>query len=234
MIENLPAYIAFSFALSTFLAIWFFSMAARHHRLTLIVVIAWLVIQGIVGFSKFYPQTHTTPPRFMLLGIPPLVLIALMFLTPAGRKFTDSLDPKWLTLLHTIRIPVELVLLGLYLHAQVPRLMTFEGRNFDIIAGLSAPFVAYYGYVKHALGRTALLLWNFICLALLLNIVISAILSIPFAYQRFGFEQPNVAILYFPFVWLPCVVVPLVMYAHLAAIRQLLYEKPAYPSVGRV
>ncbi|MBE7174100.1 MAG: hypothetical protein INR73_26230 [Williamsia sp.] len=225
MIENLPAYIAISFALTTLLSIFCFSMAARHHRLTLLIVIAWLVLQGIIGFSKFYPQTHTTPPRFALLGMPPLLLVLLMFVTPAGKRFTDSLDPKWLTYLHTIRIPVEFVLLGLYLHAQVPRLMTFEGRNFDIIAGLSAPFVAYYGYTKHLLGRTFLLLWNFICLALLLNIVISAVLSIPFAYQQFGFDQPNVAILYFPFVWLPCVIVPIVFYAHLAVIRQLLYLK---------
>ena len=79
MIENLPAYIPISFALTAFLSILFFSMAARHHRLTLFVVIAWLVLQGIVGFSKFYPQTHTTPPRFVLLGIPPLILVPLMF-----------------------------------------------------------------------------------------------------------------------------------------------------------
>ena len=233
MIEHLPAFIPFCFALTTFLSVWFFSLAARHHRLFLGVVIAWMVLQGVMGLSKFYLQTHTTPPRVALMGIPPLVMIALMFLAPAGRKFTDNLDPKWLTLLHTVRIPVELVLLGLYLYAQVPRLMTFEGRNFDIIAGLSAPFIAYYGYVRRQLGRTALLWWNFICLALLLNIVTSAILSLPFAYQRLGFEQPNVAILYFPFVWLPSVIVPLVMYAHLAAIRQLLYAQPVYRSAGR-
>lgn len=228
MIGKLPAYIAVCFALTTFLAIGLFYRAARRHRLALVTIIAWLVFQGVIGYMKFYTQTHTMPPRFILLALPPLILIALLFLTPGGKRFTDSLDPKWLTYLHTIRIPVEFILLGLYLHLQVPRIMTFEGRNFDIIAGLSAPFVAYYGYTTHLLGRTALLLWNFIGLALLLNIVINAVLSIPFAYQRFGFEQPNVAVLYFPFVWLPCVVVPLVLYAHLAVIRQLLYSKSLY------
>lgn len=231
MIDNLPAYIAVCFALTTFLAIWLFSIAARHHRLALVVVIAWLVFQGVTGFLKFYPQTHTVPPRFVLLALPPLLLIAFLFLTPGGRRFTDSLDPKWLTYLHTIRIPVEFILLGLYIHLQVPRLMTFEGRNFDIITGLSAPFIAYYAYTRRVLGRTALLLWNFVGLALLLNIVINAVLSIPFAYQQFGFDQPNVAVLYFPFIWLPCVVVPLVLYAHLAVIRQLLYSKSLYSPV---
>ena len=36
-----------------------------------------------------------------------------------------------------------------------------------------------------------------------------------------GFEQPNVAILHVPFVWLPGGVVPLVLLAHVAALWQL-------------
>jgi hypothetical protein len=65
-----------------------------------------------------------------------------------------------------------------------------------------------------------------ICLGLLINIVSNAILSAPFPFQQFAFDQPNIAVLYFPFIWLPCCVVPLVLLSHLAAIRQLSnYEK---------
>jgi hypothetical protein len=67
-----------------------------------------------------------------------------------------------------------------------------------------------------------LLLWNFICLGLLINIVVNAVLSAPSVFQQFAFGQPNTAILYFPFVWLPCCVVPLVLLAHLTSIRKLL------------
>lgn len=37
----------------------------------------------------------------------------------------------------------------------------------------------------------------------------------------FGFEQPNRAILYFPFIWLPAIVVPTVFIAHLLSLWQL-------------
>jgi hypothetical protein len=70
-----------------------------------------------------------------------------------------------------------------------------------------------------------MLAWNFICLGLLFNIVINAILSVPTPFQKFGFDQPNVAVLYFPFTWLPACVVPLVLLSHLASIRILLQEK---------
>jgi hypothetical protein len=46
--------------------------------------------------------------------------------------------------------------------------------------------------------------------------------SLPhFPFQQFAFDQPNIAVLYFPFIWLPSCVVPLVLLSHLAAIRQL-------------
>jgi len=116
---------------------------------------------------------------------------------------------------------VELVLYWLFLHQAVPELMTFAGRNFDILAGITGPFVAYYGVKKQMLGRKTLIGWNLIALALLFNIVIHAVLSAPFAFQVLAFDQPNVAVLYFPFSWLPGFVVPLVLFSHLVAIRQL-------------
>jgi hypothetical protein len=62
-------------------------------------------------------------------------------------------------------------------------------------------------------------------LGLLINIVVNAALSAPSVVQQFAFEQPNIAILYFPFNLLPAVIVPLVLFSHLAAIRQLLRYK---------
>jgi hypothetical protein len=39
-----------------------------------------------------------------------------------------------------------------------------------------------------------------------------------------AFEQPNRAVLFFPFAWLPTVVVPLVLLAHLVTIKRLIKE----------
>jgi hypothetical protein len=153
---------------------------------------------------------------------PPLVIIFLLFITSRGRTFIDGLDLKILTILHTVRIPVEIVLFLLYLTKQVPLVMTFEGRNFDILAGLTAPIIYYFGFSRGSGNQSLILIWNFLCVGLLANIVLIAILSLPSPFQKLGFDQPNIAILYFPFVWLPSVIVPLVLLSHLAAIRQIL------------
>ena len=41
-------------------------------------------------------------------------------------------------------------------------------------------------------------------------------------FQQFGFDQPNIAMLYSPFVWLPCFIVPTVLFSHLVCIRKYL------------
>ena len=99
--------------------------------------------------------------------------------------------------------------------------MTFEGRNFDIISGLSAPVIWYFGFVKPKLSKTVIIIWNLICLGLLVNVSVYAVLSAPGNLQKFAFDQPNIALGYFPFLLLPGFIVPLVMLSHLAAIRKL-------------
>ena len=218
-------YVNIAFIITTLLTIFLFYKATNNSKATLVIIFLWILLQATLSLSGFYTITNTFPPRFALLALPAILFIIGLFVSEKGRVYIDSLDIKTLTLLHVIRIPVEICLYWLFLHKAIPQLMTFEGRNFDIIAGLTAPLIFYFGSVKNYIGKPILLLWNFICLGLLLNIVVNAILSAPSAFQQFGFEQPNTAIIYFPFVWLPSCVVPLVLFAHLTSIRKLLSTK---------
>jgi hypothetical protein len=221
--DNLPSYIYLAFGLTLFLAIFLFYKATNYSKTFLTIITVWITAQTILGLSGFYKIANTIPPRFALLLLPPLVMTIVLFNSKNGKQFIDNLKVNTLTLFHIIRIPVELVLFWLFVHKAIPGLMTFEGRNFDVFSGLTAPVIYYFGFVKKKLSKSILLIWNFICLALLLNIAFNAILSLPGSFQQFAFEQPNIAILYFPFVLLPAVLVPLVLFSHLATIRQLLY-----------
>ncbi len=129
-------------------------------------------------------------------------------------------DLKLSAFLHTIRIPIELMLFQLFVHGLIPELMTFEGRNFDILAGITAPIVgALYYYDK--ISDQALRLWNCIALGLVLFILINALLSAELPFQQFAFDQPNKAVMQFPAVLLPAIIVPLVIYNHLVDIVAL-------------
>lgn len=222
--QDLPISIDILFAVTTIAACIFFYRAATKNTAFAIVAGLWLLVQAGVALTGFYTVTHTFPPRFVVLIGVPLLCILCLFVFRKGREYIDRLDMKYLILIHTVRIPVEIVLYLLYLHKKVPVGMTFEGSNYDILSGISA-IVIFWLYKKDRIGKAGLLLWNVICLLLLVNIVVTAVLSAPLAFQQFAFDQPNIAVLYFPYVWLPCCVVPLVLLSHLAAMRKLIMNR---------
>jgi hypothetical protein len=231
MINNLPTYISLTFGLTSIATLLLFiwtirnSNAEQTRKKTTPIFIGltiWLTIQAVLTLKNTYSfDTNSFPPKIMLLGIlPPFFAIILLFLTSKGRQFIDSLPIKNLTYLNLVRIPVEVVLFWLFLNKAIPELMTFEGRNFDILAGITAPLIAYFGLTKQKVSRTILLLWNLLCLGLLITIVYHALFSAPSPIQKFAFDQPNIAILYFPFSWLPTFIVPIVLFGHLTSIRK--------------
>ncbi|MGE5445384.1 MAG: hypothetical protein ACM3SR_12415 [Ignavibacteriales bacterium] len=179
----------------------------------------WLSTQGVLSYKGFYLNFKAFPPRFGLAILPPLITVILLLIK--SRRFVDRLSIETLTYLHTVRIPVELVLYWLFLNKQVPELMTFEGRNFDIVAGITAPFTGYYCFTKEKMNRKIALLWNLVSLGLLLNIVINALLSVPSPFQKFAFDQPNIGLAHFPFIWLPSFIVPTVLFSHIVSIIKL-------------
>ena len=221
---HIPFYIPVVFIATTVLTLLLLFKASRYAKIVLAISLLWLGIQAGLGLAEFYLVTDTIPPRFALAVVPPVLLAIACFTTARGKAFIDRFDASWLTLLHTVRVPVEIVLFWLFVQKYVPQLMTFEGRNLDILSGITAPVVMYFGYAQRRLNRNVLLAWNFVCLGLLFNIVIHAMLSAPSSFQQFDFDQPNVGVLYFPFIWLPSFIVPVVLFSHLVSIRQLIRQ----------
>ena len=227
MLTNLPDSLILIFLLTVILTFLLFINAVKNKATVAIILVVWLAVTGILSFKGVFQNTSAIPPRLMIGIAPAILFIILLLTTKNGRRFTDNIDLNKLTLVHIVRVPVEITLFMLSTHKLVPELMTFAGRNLDILSGITAPIMYSVCFKNSQLrNRTLLLIWNFICLGLLLNIVINAILAAPFPFQQFAFDQPNIAILYFPFTWLPCFIVMIVLYSHLAAIRRLIiYRK---------
>ncbi len=233
---DIPFYVSIIFILTTILTVALFYRTCARVSSTiankiLIGLVAWIALQGFLAASGFYLKTDTMPPRLFFAVVPAFVTMIYFLVTKKGQNFIDRLPLKDLTLIHICRVPVEIVLFWLFLNEQIPRSMTFEGRNFDILSGLTALPLALWAFKNSEVKWNINLIWNFVCLLLVLNVVAIGILSAPTPFQRFAFNQPNIGVLKFPFVWLPSVIVPIVIFSHLVAIRQLLNAKKV-PSVN--
>jgi len=222
---HLPFYVSLLFELTVAVTTYLFYRAAHSSKAVLLIAIGWVAIQSLLGLSGFYYLSKDAPPKLPLLVGPPTVLIIILFLTKKGRAFIDSLSTANLMLVHITRILVELVLYLLFVYKYVPKIMTFEGFNFDVFSGLTAPFVYYFGFVRKKLNRVVLIGWNLICLVLVINAPVLGVLSLP-NFGLIGAEQPDIALGLFPFILLPAVIVPIVLFSHLASIRNLIMRKP--------
>jgi hypothetical protein len=218
--ENLPVWIHLLFFIAFIATMGLFFQANTKPRKIVGVFLLLCVLQSLVVFSGFYLNTEALPPRFVFVVAPSIILI-VYGLFPKQRQWIMKVRRiEWSTLLHIVRIPVEFVLYGLAVHELVPTLMTFEGRNFDILAGITAPIMAFW-YHKKLIGKSVLLIWNYVGLILIMFIFVNAALSIESPIQQFAFDQPNRAVQYFPFILLPVAIAPIVVWTHISDIIYL-------------
>lgn len=217
MIPNFPWLLEVAFfALALTTLLFFYWSNGRPTKVTLC-LLAWGIIHSVLAYTGFFENVEARPPRFAFILIPGFIVLGYG-LTPKALDWAAARRNTHIsTFLHTVRLPVELTLHYLFTWQLVPELMTYSGRNFDIIAGITAPIVGYL-YYKNKLSDAVLIAWNVIGFLLVSFILINGVLSAELPIQQFAFDQPNVALKYFPFVLLPALIVPLVMYTHLTDI----------------
>ena len=171
--------------------------------------------------SLFVPKIMEEPVLIPMSTDQKILKDVIDRLDKFNQEFINSFNLKTLTYLHVIRLPVEICLALLYHHETMSIYVTYDGTNFDIISGISAPIIAFVCFKKDRIQKKILLIWNIVCMLLLINVVVTAILSTPSPLQQLAFDQPNTAILYFPFSLLPTMIVPIVLFAHLVAIKKI-------------
>lgn len=204
------------FIVITLLSFILFYYATGKDKKVLFISAVWLVLIGSIAYSGFFENINTKPPRFLLMLLGAIGLCFYFYRILEANKISTN----YLLSIHTLRLPVELVLYELFLQKQVPVLMTFQGWNFDILMGLSAILILIYLlFTKRKLPGLFVWVWNIAGVLFLTTIVVIAILSSPLPIQQFAFDQPNVAILKFPFIFLPAYVVPVVFLSHVFSIR---------------
>ena len=232
MIEGVPSYISLTFLITVFAAVIIFISALKRApsasfaaKALVFGIPFWMIFQAALAIGGFYQFTSSVPPRLMLFG-PFLAMIAIATLFLFAREsLITNLPIKTLTIIHIVRVPIEFVLLWLFQAGQLPLAMTYHGYNFDILSGITAPIVYWAAFRKVGVNKMLLTVWNCLALVLLVIIVSLAIAAFPSPMQTIAFDQPNRAVIFFPYVWLPTLVVPIVLFCHLASLYKLLTNR---------
>lgn len=183
----------------------------------------WLAVTGGLAAAGVLDEWDTMPPRALpMLLISTLVVIACAR-SSFGRCLAEGLPLGMLVGFQAFRIPVEIMLHRAYEQGVIGVQMTWSGRNFDIVTGLSALVLGLWlsrrGEQRPA-PRGVIWAWNLLGLGLLINVVTIALLSMPTPMRVFE-GPPNVWVASFPYVWLPTVMVMTALLGHLLVARRL-------------
>jgi hypothetical protein len=188
---------------------------------TLLGIVLWMIATGILSWSGVLSDFTSFPPRLFIVLIIPLATIIWIITRKVTGEILQHIPAVTLIRLQVFRVFVEVLLWALFIGDLLPVQMTFEGRNFDILAGITAPLIAWL-YLHNKVSKTVVITWNLICLGLLINIVAVAIGSIPSPFRVFLNEPANTIVARFPIVWLPALLVPLAYGLHFLSLKQLL------------
>lgn len=227
--ENIPQYVSVTFfacVIATFGFLYYaYDRASEKGTATVFfttLISVWIFIISLLTFQGFFENFEARPPRLILFVLPTLLVVLLSLIIRSSRKVIDKMPITTLTYIHIIRVPIEIVLWWLYVNGAVAESMTFEGLNYDILSGISAPFAGLFLVGLKSKSRISAILWNLITLALLVNIVFHALLATPYFYNPPPSAQANIAVFHFPFVLLPTFVVPAIFFCHVASLYKLI------------
>jgi hypothetical protein len=182
----------------------------------------WLGLLAVVAESGLLARFDLRPPPLALFILGCLVAGLLLGFSRVGGWLSTGL-PLWLLVgSQAFRLPLELVMHRAAEDGLMPSALSFSGYNFDILSGSSALLLAPL-LARYRVPRALVMAWNALGIAALVNIFVIAVLTAPFVHAL-GPNQINDWVAYFPYVWLPGVMVLLAIAGHVVVSRRLLAD----------
>ena len=181
----------------------------------------WISLALVLAASGVLEQWERRPPPFIMVVVSIAVLGVVIARSSIGDRLSRGLALASLVGLQAFRLPLELLMHQTTLAGVMPEQMTYSGRNFDIITGITAVLLATWLRTGRP-PKSVVLGWNLIGLLLLANIVAVAVLSTPqFAVFGAAPERLNTFVARAPYVLLPAVMVLAAWAGHLVVFRAL-------------
>ena len=185
--------------------------------------IGWLALTALAAASGVLRRFDLVPPPFGVLVLAVTALGIGVACSPIGTRLVRGL-PLWaLVGSQVFRFPLELLMHRAYVEGIMPVQMSYSGRNYDIVTGITAGLLAVW-LAAGPVPRIVVAVWNAAGLALLVNVVTVAIVSTP-VFRWFGEQQQLTFVTYPPFVWLPAVLVTAALMGHILVWRKLSREE---------
>jgi hypothetical protein len=190
---------------------------SKYAKLSAGLLTAWLAFALSSSALHLYRNAPNTPP--IALGIAvvtPIVVFLIWFASSPGfREFVLSLNPRTVTLVHTLRT-AGIVFLGLATYKILPAFFALSAGWGDIAIGVTAPFAALV--LANPAHRRGFIFWQFLGIFDLVNAL--ALGTLAGVIDPHGIPTEPMTVL--PMSYITTFAVPVFLILHIICIAQAL------------
>lgn len=197
-------------------------IAKKNYFKLLSFFILWFLYLSVLSYTESL-KSFEFPPRLPLLLLLPTILITTYFYSSfRNSEMLNAIPKKWPIYLQSFRIFVELLILQTFLAGVLPESASFEGYNFDILMGISAPFIGYFIYGNLEKYRTVAKLWNVlgIFMVLFVFVIVATSTYLPHLWGS-DVSLVDLKFVEMPYLMLAGFLAPLAIFMHIFSLMQL-------------
>ena len=213
--------------LAVVMALVAFAVAARWRAAragtAALAILAWMAVTAAAALSGRLARFDMLPPPMAILILSVLAVSFAIGLGRVGGTLAAAVPLATLVGVQAFRLPLELAMHRAATLGIMPAELSYSGYNLDILTGAGAVLLALLLRAGVVVPRAVVWVWNAWGLWCLAVITAVAVTSSPMV-RGFG-DDPrhmNTFVLYFPYVWLPAVLVTVALAGHLVVTRALL------------
>ena len=186
----------------------------------------WILYVTIIAKTGFL-QEYSLPPRFPIFLIFPAFIFTGFFLYKyRNSQIIKDIPTSWLVYYQSFRIIIESLFVATvtvgFLHPEV----TFEGYNYDILFGFSAPIIGFLAFNRKVISNNGLLIWNYLGLVVIAFIIFLFTTTTYFP-EIWGSTETlaNKEMVMAPYVYVAAFLMPSAVFMHVVSIIQLRKKK---------
>jgi hypothetical protein len=177
--------------------------------------VLWALFQSVLSLNRWYMDRTAGWFHFVFPWFLALAFAGVLYFTPRGKRWINSLNNNYHWLIQSARIPLGIALGALFIEKQFPQWTHIVPFHIEIILGtLGILFFA----LKNKMSPAAHLVFHALFIGLTLVTLIHGYGAIPFSHQAWSYTNPNFAYQHFPSSLFPSVVYPILLFSHGQAI----------------
>jgi hypothetical protein len=187
-----------------------------------LLVTLWMAASAWAAWSGQLARFDRRPPPMAVLIVSIFAAGFAIGLSRLGGQLARTVPLVVLVALQAFRLPLELLMHRAATRGIMLPELSYGGYNFDIVTGAGAAVLAVLMAAGVQVPRVVVWIWNVWGLWCLAVIAVVAVAGSPMV-RAFG-DDPrhvNTWVLFFPYVWLPAVLVTLAVAGHVVVTRAL-------------